>query len=813
MSTRYVCIHGHFYQPSRENPWLEAVEVQDAAAPYHDWNERVTAECYARNAAARILDDHERIARIVNNYAHISFNVGPTLQRWLARHASDVQAQIREADRQSRQQQYGHGNAMAQAYNHMIMPLASPQDRQTQVRWGIRDFERRFHRYPEGMWLPEAAVDLATLEVLASHRILFTILAPHQARRIRPSPDASWIPVTADTLDVTIPYRCRLPSGRSITIFFYDAPISRAIAFEGLLTDGAALAQRILARLDSQPSESGERNSLASSAGARILTIATDGESYGHHHRFGEMALASTLDRLQAEESVRLTNPAAYLAAHPPVAEVELAEQTSWSCVHGIERWRSDCGCNTGKGWHQRWRGPLRATIDWLKSQLDEVFERAGADLLRHPWEARHDAIELLDREPGTADAFFHRHAVSALPPARRAAALRLLEMQHQGMLMQSSDGWFFDDISRPETMQILAHAARAIDLARSFGMSLDAPFVDRLREAPGNVERYPDGAAVYERLVRPAAMPTLRLVATYAVTALVERIPHSQIYSATMEEVSREVATAGRHTLTVGRVQVRGSITEEDEEAAYALVHFGGHEVHCAVQVGWTAERFAAFRDNVLPRFGKDVLSEVMRVIDVAFGATYFTLRDLPLEDRRRVLARLTAQTMTALEDTYRRVYQENRALMDYLRDVEAPIPAPLLLAAVVTLTRDLETELSSDPAKPLSSRAFALVDELRSWGREVRADRFEPLLRRRLEAALGADTSLRERLARAAQVLDLAASAGITLNLWGAQNAFYRLARSPQAQETMELVRELGDRLQFNVEAAMAEAAQTRP
>ncbi|HEY2321618.1 MAG TPA: glycoside hydrolase, partial [Thermoanaerobaculia bacterium] len=319
---RFIAVHGHFYQPPRENPWLEAVETQDTAHPYHDWNERITFECYAPNASARILDDSDRILRIVNNYATMSFNFGPTLLSWLEVHAPETYAAIIDADRASRARFSGHGSAIAQAYNHIIMPLANARDRRTQVQWGIRDFEHRFGRKPEGMWLPETAVDTDTLEVLAAAGIRFTILEPGQAREAG--------------IDPTMAYRCNLPSGRSIAIFFYDGPISRAVAFENLLARGEFLANRLAGAFD--PSRTHDQ----------LVNIATDGETYGHHHRYGDMALAYALHYIEERELATLTNYGEYLEKHPPVHEVEIRENTAWSCAHGVERWRSDCGCSTG---------------------------------------------------------------------------------------------------------------------------------------------------------------------------------------------------------------------------------------------------------------------------------------------------------------------------------------------------------------------------------------------------------------------------------------------------------------------------------
>lgn len=781
---RHLIIHGHFYQPSRENPWTDVVELADMAAPYHDWNERVTAECYARNAASRLLDDRGGITRIVNNYARISSNVGPTLLRWLARHAPEAYALILEADRQSRREQYGHGNALAQAYNHLILPLATSRDRVTQVRWGIRDFERRFGRAPEGMWLPETAVDLDTLEVLAAHGIAFTILAPHQAKRIRRA-EGRWKDVTVETLDVTMPYRCRLRSGRTIAIFFYQKPVSQAVAFEGLLHDGAAFAGRLEAAV---PPDRGQ---------AHCLLVATDGETYGHHHTFGDMALAYALDRIAREGTIRMTNGAAFLAAHPPSVEVEIAERTSWSCAHGIERWRSDCGDNTGKGWHQRWRGPLREAITWLGEHLATLHEMRGADVFRDPWAARDEAVDLFDPAPGAADAFLARHGRGIDDAARRHSALRLLELQRQAMLMQSSDGWFFDDVSGAETVQILSHAARAIDLAAGFDAALEGEFVERLRHAPGNLERWPDGAAVYDDLVRPRAVGPREATAYLAMTGLVGATSPALSGAVTVAEVGHADVVAASHTLRVGRMRVRAAQTEDEAEAVYALAHFGGHDVHCAVAVGWDEARYAAVREALVERSGNEPLSEVVRGIDLTFGPHYLTLRDLPLEERRLVLGRLTGRTLRELEDVYRRLYQDNRPLMEYLRDAGAQVPAPLVTAAVVALTRDLEDALAADPAAPLPARASEALAELRSWGREVYAERFEPLLRRRLEHVLAAGP-VADRVRAALAVLDFAAAAGITINLWGAQNAFDRLLRAaPDA-----VLRELGDRLFFAME-----------
>ncbi|HSN88426.1 MAG TPA: DUF3536 domain-containing protein, partial [Thermoanaerobaculia bacterium] len=454
---RYLCIHGHFYQPPRENPWLEAVELQDSAYPYHDWNERITAECYAPNTASRILDGDGRIERIVNNYARISFNFGPTLLAWMEAKAPRAYSRVLEADRESAERFSGHGSALAQPYNHIILPLANRRDKKTQILWGLADFERRFGRKPEGAWLPEAAVDLETLDLLAEAGIRFTILEPHQARRVRPKGGKKkddWRDVSGGRIDTTCPYEAALPSGRRIALFFYDGGISRAVAFEGLLSSGERFSDRLLSPVAANPDRD------------RLINIATDGETYGHHHRYGEMALSYALHRIESNGWAVLTNYGEYLETHPPEHEVEIVENTSWSCVHGVDRWREDCGCHTGgdSSWNQAWRAPLRQALDWLRDELAPRYEKAAKAFFPDPWEARDRYISVvLDRSPASVEAFF-----DGKPPEGedRVRALKLLELQRQAMLMYTSCGWFFNDLAGIETLQILRYAGRVVQLA-----------------------------------------------------------------------------------------------------------------------------------------------------------------------------------------------------------------------------------------------------------------------------------------------------------------------------------------------------------
>jgi alpha-amylase/alpha-mannosidase (GH57 family) len=381
-------VHGHFYQPPRENPWLEAIEEQDSAAPWHDWNERITAECYAPNAAARVLDNDDRIVRILNNYSRISFNFGPTLLTWLETHAQSTHAAIVAADALSMERFGGHGSAMAQAYNHMIMPLANLRDKITQVRWGLVDFERRYRRKPEGMWLPETAVDTETLEVLAAEGITFTVLAPRQALSVRRKGEKEWTDARGGRIDPSMPFEVELPSGRKIAVFFYDGPVSQAVAFERLLSNGEHFAGRLMSAFDNRRTS------------PQLVHIATDGETYGHHHRHGEMALAWALERIESSGLAKLTNYGEFLERHPPTHQARIIEATSWSCAHGVERWRSDCGCRTGSPaeWNQAFREPLRKALDGLRDATMLPFEQAAARIFVDPWKARDDYIHVILR-------------------------------------------------------------------------------------------------------------------------------------------------------------------------------------------------------------------------------------------------------------------------------------------------------------------------------------------------------------------------------------------------------------------------------
>ena len=636
MTERHVTIHCHFYQPPRENPWLEAIERQESAHPWHDWNERILAECYAPNAWSRVLDAEGRIVRIVNNYERISFNVGPTLLAWLEPHAPGTYAAILEADRRSRQRFSGHGNALAQAYGHMILPLAGPRDRRTQVRWGVRDFERRFGRRPEGMWLPETAVDLETLEALVEEGIEWTVLAPHQAAEVRRAGEEEWHDVRGGRIDTARPYRQRLPSGRSIALFFYDGPLSRAVAFEKLLENGRALAERLQGEV-----EGGE--------GPRLGHVATDGETYGHHHRHGEMALSMALEILEHDELVALTNYGEHLERHPAADEVRILENTSWSCPHGVERWRSDCGCSTGASpeWNQAWRAPLREALDWLRDELEARYEREAAKLFLDPWAARDDYIEvILDRSDESLDRFLGDHA-RGRPAARdRVRALELLELQRHAMLMFTSCGWFFADLAGIETAQVIQYAGRAVQLGeRLFGEALEPAFLERLERARSNVPEAGTGREVYHAAIEPARVDLGEIGARYAVSSLFEEYGEvERVHCYTVKRLEERRRQSGRARLALGRARVESEITRETADLWYAALHPGDHGVVGGVRPDRGEESGRALATEIESAFQRADQEAVLRLLEEAFHASTRSLRSLFGDEQRRILGRILA-------------------------------------------------------------------------------------------------------------------------------------------------------------------------
>lgn len=775
---KFICIHAHFYQPPRENPWLEAIEEQTSAYPYHDWNERITAECYAPNGAARIMDERGLIVRIVNNYSKISFNFGPTLLSWMEAQYPDVYRSILQADRLSRQNFSGHGSAMAQAYNHIILPLATSRDKETQVLWGIADFERRFGRKPEGMWLAETAVDTETLEILARHGIKFTVLSPYQAGKIKKLSGGKWKDVTGGKVDPTCAYQANLPSGNSIALFFYDGPISRAVAFEKLLNSGELFAERMMSGFHHEREW------------AQLMHIATDGESYGHHHQHGEMALAYALRSIEEKGEARLTNYGEYLEMHPPQHEAQVIEASAWSCSHGVERWNSDCGCNTGgNAYHQKWRHPLRAALDWLRDEVALLCEEQAQHLFREGdlWAARNAYSEVIvDRSPANLERFFVKYGAEHLRYEEKVRALKLLEVQRHAMLMFTSCGWFFDELSGIETVKVIEFAGRVIQLSQDlFGeevAELENNFLERLASAPSNLDDQGNGADIYRRYVKPAIAGLKEMAAHYAISSLFARSADEiATYSYDVERRDFEVMQAGKARVAVGQAEFCSRVTMDRDMLTFAVLHFGDHNISAGVRHFQNDKEYAALVREVREAFSRADLTEVIRILSKNFPNSSYSIRSLFGDDRRRITEQLLSSTLREAELSYRQIYDNHAPLMSFLGSMGIERPRILSVTADfvinANLRRELSRELDTDRVKALldSARADQVTLDKPGLGFSLQV-RLEQLMRQLVQSP--GDMALLEKAKSAVQ---LAVSIGLPVNLWQAQNSYVEVAASP--------------------------------
>jgi alpha-amylase/alpha-mannosidase (GH57 family) len=787
---RYLCIHGHFYQPPRENPWLEEIEVQDSASPYHDWNERVSAECYKPNTAARIVDHENRILDIVNNYAKISFNFGPTLLSWMERAEPEVYRQILKADEISLRERGGHGNALAQVYNHIIMPLASRRDKVTQVRWGIADFEPRFKRKPEGMWLAETAVDRETLQVLAEEGILFTILAPAQASRIRKimvneEKEGGWEDVSGSKIDPTRPYRCMLEGGLKIDLFFYDGPISHAIAFDKLLQSGEAFVERLKGGF------SDERN------WPQLLHIATDGESYGHHFPHGDMALAYTLLQIERQEIAELTNYGEFLSKNPAAYEVEIFEKSSWSCAHGVERWRSNCGCQPGghPEWTQAWRQPLREGLNQLKNSLDLIFESSGKKWISDPWKARDSYIELIrKKEEGglkweVMEAFLSQHRIRPLNGFEKEQTMKLFEIQRNALLMFTSCAWFFDEISGLETTQVLKYAGRAIQLAKEIDTTglarkSEGDFIEKLKTASSNIAEFENGAQIYQRFIKTSLFNTRRLIAVFALTSLFEAISKgAEFCSYRIDIQDYQKVEDGMITLAIGKVRVTSKITFTTEEAIFGVIHFGGHDFYSGVGGILEAEEYDQMKSELVKKFHHGSQADVVKTMIHYFGGEGFSLKDLFMEERRKILFHITRTLFSRYENMWREVYLDHQKLMLYLQSTQTKIPKTFLITAEQVLNHDLGNLISLLPQA--INQLLKLTEEAKKWGITLELQTVEKRLRALIEDQMRTliESELSQSIHTIHRFLDIAEQADIHIILWEAQNLFHLFLQKKKA------------------------------
>ena len=768
-ANKFVCIHGHFYQPPRENAWLESVKKQDSTAPFHDWNERINFECYAPNTAARILDKEDNIVGIINNYSRISFNFGPTLLSWMEKSDPEAYQGILDADKQSQERFGGHGSALAQVHSHLILPLCNRRDKEAQVKWGIEDFRYRFGRQPEGIWLAETAADTETLEVLAENDIKFTILAPRQAKAFRKIGSEEWLGFGDGGVDTRRPYQCRLPSGRTIVLFFYHGGIAQGVAFEGLLNNGSYFASRFTKAFDANEEP-------------QLVHIATDGESYGHHHRHGEMALASCLKNIEDSGQVSITNYGQYLEKFPPEYEAQIHENSSWSCVHGVERWRSNCGCNSGgrPGWNQEWRKPLREALDWLRDELIPLYEKEGAKLLKDVWAAREDYIHvLLARSERSINAFLERNAKKELKEEEKIKLLRLMEMQRHAMLMYTSCGWFFDEISGLETNQILQYANRAIHYAFNVAdADLHSEFVKRLEKAPSNA--YENGATSYKKFVLPAQVDLVRVGMHYAVSSIFEEYPeHLEFFNYIAESEAYYRLSAGTHRLAVGKAIVKSKATLSERQLGFAVLYLGQHHIIGNILLDMDRAIFDEMAVKIRDAFRDTNLGEVIGIMQQYFGQEKYTIQELFRDEKRKILGEITRKSLDQMENEMRSIYNDHYQLMRGIAISDIPVPDFYRSAVEFVVNRDLLRQFENGSLNIRELRR--LYAEFRRWNiRLTNEQTFKLAVSERVFneiEQLDTNQADLERLQTLITILEMLESLNFTLDFWRSQNSYYSM------------------------------------
>lgn len=792
---RPFVLHAHFYQPERLNPWTGALDPEPSAAPDRDWNARILRECYHPNAEARIYDADGRVERIVNNYERVSFDFGPTLLSWMERSAPRTYARVLDGDWRS-VVRTGHGNALAQAYNHTILPLDDARDRRTQIAWGMADFRYRFRREAEGMWLPETAANGPTLDALIDAGVRFTVLAPHQVARVRDRPHHD---PAATHLDSGRPYRLVHSdgSGRWLAVFLYDGALARSLAFDPETAQASVLLGK-----------------LAAAGGSGLVSAALDGETFGHHHPFGELGLAYGLFAGAEDSGLVPTSYAALLAEQTPVEELELVagEGTSWSCAHGLGRWTRDCGCATGgqPGWDQRWRAPLRAALDVVRDLAAEAFLTRGGELLKDPWAAR-EAYVNVRLGVTSPEEFLDRHGLRQLGDAGRVDARTLLEAQRHALLMYTSCGWFFADVAGIETVYVLRAAARVLGLLREAGIAVDdRDVLDRLGEARSNDPVKGTGADVWRREVAGAEVSAERIAAHTALVGLVRPLP------AAAEDIGHAVEVhdyrserRGRLALSTARLTVRSLATGREGHYAVGAVHLGDLDFHGVLCDDPGGEDVAALVAPLWAGLPSLTVAGLIRALDEVFGTRDFGFERVLPEGRAEVVRAVFGDLTARFREQYSRLYADNRRLLEMLGQAGFPLPRDLRAAAELTLSAQLEQDLRVAVAGS-GAESAAAVEAVRRSATVARASGYTldvggaPA---RLAAAV--EAAVRSALATPAgggeeavdRWLALADDLGVTIDIATPQELVYETALKARAGrlsfEAREGVEHLGARL----------------
>jgi alpha-amylase/alpha-mannosidase (GH57 family) len=716
-----LIIHGHFYQPPRENPWTGIVDREPSAAPFHDWNARIHRECYRPNGWARVFDSAGRVADIVNNYERISFNFGPTLLSWLERHHPRSYRRILDADRDSARER-GWGNAIAQGYNHAILPLCNDRDLRTQIRWGIEEFRFRYHREPDSLWMPETACDERTLAALIDAGMKYALLAPQQAAAVKIG--GAWHDVSDGSIDPRKPYRYVHPdgSGREIALFFYDGSISRAVAFEGALSSSRALLDRF---------------ELATGGSGSLVHAVTDGESYGHHFKYGDRCLAHALGREAEQRGFWVTNYAAYLERHPAELEVRVKKGeeglgSSWSCAHGVGRWIRDCGCHTGgqPGWDQSWRGPLRDALDGLRDRAVRVYEDQMGDLVANPWALRDEYVHVLLERSAERSALLAKHAGRPLDGERERRAFRLLESQRSSMLMYTSCGWFFNELSGLETVQIMRYAGRLVGQLRDLGVEdAEGDLLAQLGEAKSNVVAMGTGADIYRSQVLPAGVGDARIAAHVSMASIPCKLDNEgELAGYRYELRQRRSAQRGRVHVAAQHVHLEHAATGQERDYASCALHFGGVELHCVLREHEGEATYEQALTRIWTALETGSLLTLLRVAEEELGPTDFGV-DAILPSARDDVSRAIFDVLRErYAAQYEAMYQDARINVAQFDRAGLPLPRELKSAIEVSLAYSFDEAIEHAPTSGFDrgdyERALAIVAEAERHDCQLRRD-----------------------------------------------------------------------------------------
>ena len=766
-------IHAHFYQPERLNPWTGELDPEPSAAPDRDWNHRILRQSYRPNGAARIFDGHGKVARIVNNYERLSFNFGPTLLSWLERHDPRTYAKILDGDFRSAMR-VGRGNALAQAYNHMILPLANERDRRTQIRWGLADFRHRFGRDAHGLWLPETACNKQVVDDLIDAGVTFTVLAPYQAARVRPA-GGTWQDA-AGALDTGRAYKHLHSdgSGRSVAIFFYDGSLAQTLAFDHATADAHVLLDRIRS---------------AVGRGGALVHAALDGETFGHHHVFGELGLAYALAEAAGGNGLTPTNYAAWLADNPPADEVEVVdgEGTAWSCSHGVGRWYRDCGCSTDgqAGWDQAWRGPLRAALDIVRDAAIEVFTGRGAELLRDPWAARDAYIGVRLGAVAPAD-FLERHARRVLSDTQKVDLWSLLEAQRGAMVMYTSCGWFFSDVSGLETVYVLRHAARVLGLLDELGAKAPRTEVlEALSEARSNKPEAGTGADVWRTQVEPAAVSATRVAAHTALRGLVQQLPErDEAGGHGVRLIDHRAQLRGRLRLSTAHTVVTSQTTGRTSDLAVAALHLGGLDFHGVVAPYPGDHAYADAVERLWSAFATAPMAALLHLVGEVFTGETFGLEQALPDGRQEVVGAIFNDLNERFGEQYARLYHDHQRTLESLTAAGYELPRDLRAAAQLTLSDQIERELAHAAGSDAGTGAFAAIRDTLALARaqgyhlDVTAVTQHVTAAANAAAATAATTLTRADVGNLRTWLDLAGELDIPVDLLVAQEHVYELA-----------------------------------